>query len=48
MNPVSVMPIAHSIWDPHFGLSINDAYSPLILMLFIIGSGFIVLATCIK
>jgi len=27
MNPVSTMPIAHGIWDPHFGLSLSDAYS---------------------
>mmetsp|Transcript_32151 Transcript_32151/g.72948 ORF Transcript_32151/g.72948 Transcript_32151/m.72948 type:complete len:724 (-) Transcript_32151:8-2179(-) len=26
-NPIATMPIAHGIWDPHFGLSISDAYS---------------------
>jgi photosystem I P700 chlorophyll a apoprotein A2 len=26
-NPIGSMPIAHGIWDPHFGLSISDAYS---------------------
>ncbi len=26
-NPIATIPIAHGIWDPHFGLSISDAYS---------------------
>jgi photosystem I P700 chlorophyll a apoprotein A2 len=26
-NPVSIMPIAHGIWDPHFSLYLNDVYS---------------------
>jgi len=26
-NPIATMPIAHGLWDPHFGLSISDAYS---------------------
>jgi photosystem I P700 chlorophyll a apoprotein A2 len=26
-NPIATMPIAHGILDPHFGLSISDAYS---------------------
>ena len=27
MNPVKVSPIAHGIWDPHFGIASRDAYS---------------------
>ena len=26
-NPIKTNPIAHGIWDPHFGVSISDAYS---------------------
>jgi photosystem I P700 chlorophyll a apoprotein A2 len=26
-NPIGSIPIAHGIWDPHFGLSISEAYS---------------------
>ena len=26
-NPIATIPIAHGIWDPHFGFSISDAYS---------------------
>ena len=27
INPVSIMPIAHRIWDPHFSSYLNDMYS---------------------
>ena len=26
-NPIASIPAAHGIWDPHFGLSISEAYS---------------------
>lgn len=26
-KPIATGPIAHGIWDPHFGLAISDAYS---------------------
>jgi len=26
-NPIKTSPIAHGIWDPHFGMTISDAYS---------------------
>jgi len=26
-NPIATIPIAHGIWDPHFGKAISDAYS---------------------
>ena len=25
-NPIKTNPIAHGIWDPHFGITISDAY----------------------
>jgi len=26
-NPIQSIPIAHGLWDPHFGLSVSEAYS---------------------
>jgi len=36
-NPIKTNPIAHGIWDPHFGITISDAYlyNELFLVLFI-------------